>query len=298
MLHPRTNRIDYGEKLIPPEGYELDYAVGTTYSLDLEALMVLPVALFYSQNLDAKPDELRYDILDAITKAADKIRVYYQEGKLKVPRKYNYLMAYWEKGIKGITMPDYAASFHPKIWVIRYTSNDQPPCFRFLITSRNLTNARDWDVAFSTEGKTGDAVVDKSLPLVHFLKYLEKAGGSPLPERFFNDLSKTAFTLPDQFRRLNFYPIGIPDPDTGDLYANPLEEKTWDELLVISPFVQDNIINHFIRNSKKPIKLLSRKDELDTLNSDTINKVGKKNCYQFSEFIRGAEFLEELGEER
>ena len=116
-----------------------------------------------------------------------------------------------------------------------------------------------------------------------------------MPERFFNDLSKTAFTLPisssPEFHQ------GIPDPDTGALYANPLEEKTWDELLVISPFVQDNIINHFIRNSKKPIKLLSRKDELDTLNSDTINKVGEKNCYQFSEFIRGAEFLEELGEE-
>ena len=59
MLHPKNNRIDYGEQLIPPEGYELAYAVGTTYSLDLEALMILPVALFYAQKLDGNTDELR-----------------------------------------------------------------------------------------------------------------------------------------------------------------------------------------------------------------------------------------------
>jgi hypothetical protein len=47
MFHPKQNRIDYGDQLVPPEGYELSYAVGTSYSLDLEALMILPVALFY-----------------------------------------------------------------------------------------------------------------------------------------------------------------------------------------------------------------------------------------------------------
>ncbi len=51
MLHPKNNRIDYGEQLIPPDGYELAHAIGTTYSLDLEALMILPVALFYAQKL-------------------------------------------------------------------------------------------------------------------------------------------------------------------------------------------------------------------------------------------------------
>jgi hypothetical protein len=89
MLHPKYNRIDYGEQLIPPIGYELAYAVGTSYSLDLEALMILPVALFYAQKLDGNPEELRYDMLDAITKAADKIILFYQNGQLKVPKKWH-----------------------------------------------------------------------------------------------------------------------------------------------------------------------------------------------------------------
>ena len=104
MLHPKYNRIDYGEQLNPPDGYELSYAVGTSYSLDLEALMILPVALFYAQKLDGNPDVLRYDMLDAITKATDKITVFYQNGQLKVPQKYHYLMAYWENGIQPVTM--------------------------------------------------------------------------------------------------------------------------------------------------------------------------------------------------
>lgn len=296
MLDPKENRIDYGNKLIPPEGYELDYAVGTTYSLDLDTLMVLPVALFYSQTLDSKPDELRYDILDAITRAAKKIRVYYQEGKIAVPRKYSNLIAYWECGIRGIRMPDFASSFHPKVWVIRFIAQGKHPYYRLLITSRNLTHARDWDVAFSSDGEMGSAVVDKTRPLIHFLTHLENLGGSALPEHFIDGLSKSDFELPEGFHLLNFYPIGVPDPDSGRNYENPLGSKSWDELLVMSPFVQEKTIKRFVKKTDKSISLLSRKDELDSLDENTLHDLGKGNCYQFSEFISEAESMEELGE--
>src|SRR5438093_13779082 len=104
MLHPKINRIDYGEQLIPPDGYELTRAIGSTYSLDLEALMLLPVAMFYAQHLDGNTDELRFDMVEAITKASEKITVFYQQGQLKVPKKYHPLIAYWEKGIQPIVM--------------------------------------------------------------------------------------------------------------------------------------------------------------------------------------------------
>jgi len=155
MLHPKQNRIDYGSQLVPPEGYQLETAIGTTYSLDLEALMILPVALFYAQPLDGDPAELRYDMLDAITKAADKITIYCQKAQIKVPLKFHHLLAYWEKGIQEVQMPLYTQSFHPKAWVIRYTHDSLPPVYRLLVTSRNLTFARDWDVAFSTDGTVG-----------------------------------------------------------------------------------------------------------------------------------------------
>lgn len=47
MFRPDSNRdrTDYSGILMPPDGYRLDRAVGTTYSLDLEALTAVAISL-------------------------------------------------------------------------------------------------------------------------------------------------------------------------------------------------------------------------------------------------------------
>ena len=297
MLHPKKDRIDYGEQLIPPEGYELDYAVGTTYSLDLEALMIMPVALFYSQKLDGTPDELRYDMLDAITKSADKITIYYQNGQLKVPLKYHHLMAYWEQGIQPITMPNHMSSFHPKVWVIRYVSKEFLPKYRVLVTSRNMTFTRDWDVAVATDGDVTDKEQTKNKPLIHFLQYVVSKGNKKLPKSFIEDLLYVKFEIPDKFKSFKFVPIGVPNPENDKPYLNPIasSKNEFDELLIISPFLDKTTLEKLtISNTKKPY-LLSRKDELDGIANETLNKF---NCWQFSTFFQEAEYYQELEHER
>lgn len=296
MLHPKHNRIDYGDQLIPPDGYELAYAVGTTYSLDLEALMILPVALFYSQKLDGNPDELRYDMLDAITKASEKITVFYQNTQLKEPKKYHHLMAYWEKGIQAVSMPNHVSSFHPKVWVIRYENKGAAPKYRVLITSRNLTFARDWDVAFSTDGIVTDKEQPKNKPLIHFLQHLNAAGKKNIPASFFADLYKVKFDMPDKFDNFKFVPIGINNPETGKPYLNPItaDKTKWEEMLIISPFVDKTTLSTIQRATSKTPFLLSRKEELDAVELDTLRLF---NVWQFSTFFQEAEFYEELEEE-
>ncbi len=293
MLHPKNNRIDYGEQLIPPDGYELAYAVGTSYSLDLEALMILPVALFYAQKLDGNPDELRYDMLDAITKASEKITVYYQSSQLKVPQKYHHLMAYWEKGIQPVTMPNHVSSFHPKVWVIRYESKGAPAKYRVLITSRNLTFARDWDMAFTTDGDVADKEQPKNKPLVHFLKYLDAAGKKKIQASFFTDLLKVKFDIPDKFDAFKFVPIGIGNPETGKPYPNPIisAKAVWDEMLIVSPFVDKTTLSAIYQSTTKTPYLLSRKEELDSVEEDTLSSF---DCWQFSTFFQQAEYFQEL----
>ncbi len=44
MLEPH-NRRDLIESLKPPAGYTLDYAVGTSYTLDLLTVLIAPLAL-------------------------------------------------------------------------------------------------------------------------------------------------------------------------------------------------------------------------------------------------------------
>ena len=89
MLDPKQNGVDYGSQLAPPDGYELSTAIGTTYSLDLEALMLIPVSLFYAQPIEGNPDQIRYDMLNAITNASKKITLFCQKGQIKVPKKYH-----------------------------------------------------------------------------------------------------------------------------------------------------------------------------------------------------------------
>jgi hypothetical protein len=42
-LDYKEDRLDYGEMLVPPEGYTLAKAVAATYSLDLNTLLSIPI---------------------------------------------------------------------------------------------------------------------------------------------------------------------------------------------------------------------------------------------------------------
>lgn len=297
MLDAKMNRLDYGEQLIPPDNdYELDYAVGTTYSLDLEAIMVLPVAMFYSRLLDCSSDDLHFDVLDAITQSSDKIRVYCQEGKIKVPKKYNRLMAYWEKGIAEIRMESAYSSFHPKVWVVRFKKKGHSPFYRLLITSRNLTYAHDWDIAFSSEGEVGNEVIGKNQPLVQFLQYLCDKDSKPYPKGFLEDLAMVNFNLPDGYNLMNFHPIGINTQGSEVAFNNPLAKKSWDDLLVVSPFVDNKTIKGLISKVSGKLSLLSRKEELDNIDASLISELGKNRVFQFSELIKEGEHQEGVTE--
>ena len=49
--------INFGKTLRPFEGYEMNHAVGTTYSLSLEALMFIPITLFFGEEFRVKSNE-------------------------------------------------------------------------------------------------------------------------------------------------------------------------------------------------------------------------------------------------
>jgi len=297
MLEAKTNRLDYGSQLKPPEGYTLDYAITTTYSLDMEAILLVPVALFFSEDLDINPEEVRDDMLEALTNVSKHISIYCQRGKIKVPNTYNRLMAYWEKSIHQIQLPKFNQSFHPKIWVIRYLPDKKnfPIRYRLINTSRNLTFSRDWDLAVTVDG-----IVDKSkdtlnTTLVHMLRYLNNAGGKKIPIRFFEELPSVQFDVPNNFDSLYFHPIGIPNPETASTYPNPIinTKKKLDFRLVMSPFLDANTINKLNENTRKLV-LFSSEFELSGLPESCLSRVDRK--FMFSPFIEEAEKLDALSE--
>ena len=70
MFRPDSNRdrTDYSGILMPPDGYRLDRAVGTTYSLDLEALTAVAICLGLSEETDSKLMQNPIGMLNALQK--------------------------------------------------------------------------------------------------------------------------------------------------------------------------------------------------------------------------------------
>ena len=151
MLDPKKeqDQVDYSELLKPPYGYVLDRAIGTTYSLDLQALLAVPVAMFYSKPLEvdfAKSEE-PLDVFDAISRASKVVTIFCQKGKIKVSGKYNKLISFTEECVKEIIPKSAFSSFHPKCWwLFFHNPANGDKVVRFAVLSRNLTFDRSWDV--------------------------------------------------------------------------------------------------------------------------------------------------------
>jgi len=289
MLEFKKPRLDYGKLLSPPLGYVLENAVATTYSLDMLAFLSIPVALFYSQSLDEKVSEDRMDIFDAIQKTSDKVKIYCQKSKIARPDN-NMLISFIEDSVAEM-LPDKAnISFHPKIWVIRYRGKDKSILYRVIVLSRNLTFDRSWDVAFFLEGFLGNSIKVKNKPLADYLNHLSGISDFRDSQKFIKDFQKVDFIVENPFNGFSFHPMGF------DAYTNPLQDETFEDLIIVSPFLNKTTLNHF--SNKKIVSgekyLFSRKEELDKIHLDVL---GDYAVYALSQRVVDGEDDVEVSEE-
>lgn len=263
MLDVRKHRLDYGAMLIPPSGYRLAKAVAATYSLDLNTLLSIPVALFFSQTLEGNFDAERIQILESIQRCPNVLRVYHQVGKIHVPKKHNRLYGLLEPCMVGI-LPDNAyTAFHPKVWVLRYEHEDLPIKYRVIVLSRNLTYDRNWDVAAHLDGEVTDSKQEKNVPLVDFVKYLTTYEGFEGDKKFIADLRTVDFQAPNGFHKsFFFHPIGIDD------YKNPIITQTGSRAICVSPFLHEDAIRTINENVSQGLLLFGRSEELRKIPSD------------------------------
>src|SRR5690606_38191949 len=140
--------------LRPPSGYRFDRAVSTTFSLDLMALLTMPVAFtfFDRQSDDGRPAPDPLAMLQALRRYADRIHVFCHAGQIAAPRRHHQLFAYLESSVFGVLPPSEHGVFHPKLTVLRFVEGEQEndgapePAVRYrvLCASRNLTFDRSW----------------------------------------------------------------------------------------------------------------------------------------------------------
>lgn len=278
MLDARTDTIDYGELLIPPPGFLLERAVATTYSLDLNALLAIPVAMYYSKTIETdftkNPDP--FDVIHAISEAKKSVTVFCQRGKIQVPNKHNKLISFTQDCIVEVTPEKDYSSFHPKCWWLLFKNKKTgEKIFRCSVMSRNMTFDRSWDVAFSFDGVVGYEIQEKNKPMLEMLKYLERASGNKIDNQFKKDLQHTEFKVEYPFNNWSFIPIGISKNHTHPFLSKNFKS---DVLLMMSPFIDDKSLNDIASILSKKSWLFSKKIELQKLKLETFGNVEKVYC--------------------
>src|SRR6266511_2099160 len=92
MLAP-DGRAILLDALRPPPGYGLGRAVATTFTLDLTAALVVPLAFATSQLGDSR-DPIA--VMEAVRSCAERVDVFCQAGNIVVPRQASDLVAFVE----------------------------------------------------------------------------------------------------------------------------------------------------------------------------------------------------------
>lgn len=300
MFRPDANcdRMDYNIILMPPEGYRLDKAIGTTYSLDLEALTAAAICLGLSEETDSKLMQNPISMLNALQKVSDRIILFCEAGQIKVPSKPTALSVLLEKMVVEVALPKdrklgrYPA-FHPKTWVLSYVNKDGDKKYRFVVMSRNLTFDRSWDVSFSMDSSRMVRQKKKTKPIINFLDFLSgsvsnnvKDAGKKrtLIRNMQAELADVSFSLNSKEFGENFeiLPLGI-GKNTYQMSEDVLfctdrnsADSTFHELVVMSPFLSESVIADFniaergLSDSKRT--LITRRSELSKLKAmDTDN---------------------------
>lgn len=274
MLEPH-NRTLLHETLKPPTGFELDYALGATYSLDLTALLAVPLAFTRHQKQDADTSELDpIATLDALRRNADNITMFCQAGRIHPPSQQNKLFHLLENVVVETTAPSEHGAMHPKTWVLRYTDPDSRVHYRFLCLSRNLTYARSWDTVLRLDGEfrpDRQLAYGRNHPLGDFIDAFSDMTVRELDatrqaqiDKIQEELRYVDFSPPEPFEDLVFHPFGI---DDRKQWPFP-DRKT--NIIVVSPFLSDSFLKRLSPETRHAT-LISRWEELDTLRESTLD---------------------------
>lgn len=295
MLHPQDRRL-LMEALRPPPGMQLDYAIGTTFSLDLVALLVTPLAFtfFDWETADGQPTMDPIALLQAIRRNADRIAVFCQAGEIKVPPREQRLFAYLEDCVHEVTAPSANGVFHPKVWVLRFVGGDEGVMYRTICASRNITFDRSWDTLLVLDGhlRNRQNAFGMNHPLGDFVKHLPHLTLQTLPaaivariDQIQHEIRRVEFDHPEEMTLVAFWPLGIPG------YQRWPFAKARDRFLVISPFLSPGTLEALTPTAGRGV-LVSRMDALSELAPELLARF--EQVFVFDPAVDDAEVESEI----
>jgi hypothetical protein len=297
MLEPSA-RLLYLEELRPPEGYRLDYALATTYTLDLLSLLMAPLSMVLF-DCQSREEFLKtpFAALEALKRTSNRLAVFSQTGQIAVPSNQHLLYSNLEASVVQVYPSSPKGVFHPKLWLLRFLGNNQEVMYRLICLSRNLTFDRSWDTALVLEGDLqGEEkrIFARNRPLADFVSSLPGLAVPPVPDQ----IGKIVETMKNEIPRINFQtPEGFNNSrDREDLVFAPMGINknakieildVCKRLLIVSPFLSEKRLEKFAELDAKKI-LVSRVDSLDAVSEEVYGKL-KENGTEFYSLDESAE---------
>jgi len=291
LINP-DNRSLYLDALKPPAGYNFDIAVGSSYSLNLITLIMIPLALAkYSaeeQELE-KVDKLM--LLEALENNYEKIHIFCQRGEIKLPKNYNPLFAFLEDILIECSLDAKNRVFHPKVWILRFT-NGNDYRYRFINLTRNISFDKSWDTIMLLEGSSEKGKIEDNKPLKDYIlfladKYVNNESRFKKLKKLAKEIMNVKFSAPEKFNdKIEFYPIGVNNQSVW-----PFKSK-YNKALFISPFLSEEILSKVHADEKI---LISRENEIDKLYSQI--KEQFNNIYILDDYLSNQQLFNENIEE-
>lgn len=253
-----NDRVDYGELLSADAYYELEQAVGLTYSLDMEALMGIPLCLGMHGEMTTGQKNNPLYVLEAIRRTGKKLSIFCNIGCIKVPKAESRLYALLEDSIHEVRMPNYTNNFHPKLWVLQYHNiHDGRTLIKIVTLSRNLTFDQSMDVAVDMDGFVGNTINPKNQPIADLLTFVSQfdSNKNRYKQLIENVRRVESFNLLDCFDDYEFHPFGIYGKNDNKIkkVSSNVRRKSPREmfkdcyaLLVVSPFLSETVIGDLL----------------------------------------------------
>lgn len=264
----------YMQSLQPEIGCKTDFAVGTTFSLSMEGLVAVPLALSKLGESKKMNDRTALYLMEGIRRAADKFVVFCNKSSIHVPANSQPLYSLLEDSVVEVAESDNPlANFHPKLWVVREVSNEGECWIKVLITSRNLTFSTDLDAAVVLRGRVCKNTTNiKNKPLADMLRILADRydpDGSRKSKikKIADDIERVdSFDLESPFSNkvYEFHPMMMEGFGTSKrLNSSSLINRLFGKrVLVVTPFIDSNQNSGVLKN------IIDNTDELFLVTND------------------------------
>ena len=138
MARELLKDLIYGEQLVS-DGCTVDFAVGLTYSLNLEAMLTVPLAFGDLGELDETVKQSPAFLLEGIRRSSDKIALFCNKGSIHVPQETRTVYSLLENSIFEVqNEKNILSNFHPKLWLVKEIDKEGIEWLKLSVMSRNL----------------------------------------------------------------------------------------------------------------------------------------------------------------